>query len=52
MDAVLMAQIAVSFLLGFPAIYVVLSKRYQAREKHWAFTTLGTILGFWLRGRL
>jgi len=52
MDAVLMTQIAITFFLGSPAIYVVLSKRYQAREKHWAFTTLGTILGFWLRGKL
>ena len=52
MDSILAAQMAISLFLGAPAIFVVLSKRYQAREKHWAFTTLGTILGFWLRGRL
>jgi hypothetical protein len=42
-------QIGTSLFLGLPAIYVILSKQYQPREKHWAFSTLGTILGFWLR---
>ena len=45
MDIILAAQIGFSLLLGMPAIYVVLSKRYQAMEKHWAFTTLGIMPG-------
>ena len=52
MDIILAAQMGISLLFGAPAIFVVLSERYQPREKHWAFTTLGTILGFWLRGKL
>ena len=51
MDALFITQIVMSLFLGTPAIFVVLSKRYQARDKHWAYTTLGMILGFWLRGR-
>jgi hypothetical protein len=52
MDQVLAVQIGVSAFIGVPAIFVVLSKRYPPREKHWAFSTLGIILGFWLRGKL
>ena len=52
MDTVVVAQIGISVFLGAPAIFVVLSKRYQPREKHWAYSTLGTILGFWLRGKM
>lgn len=51
MNAVLIAQIGMSVFFGAPAIFVLLSKRYQAREKQWAYGTLGMILGFWLRGR-
>jgi hypothetical protein len=51
MDAVLMAQIGISIFIGAPAIFVVLSRRYQHREKMWAFSTLGLILGYWLRGK-
>lgn len=50
MDALFIARIMVSLFIGTPAIFVVLSQRYQARDKHWAYTTLGLILGFWLRG--
>lgn len=51
MNAVLITQVGMSLFFGAPAIFVLLSKRYQAREKQWAYGTLGMILGFWLRGR-
>jgi hypothetical protein len=44
-------QLGVSVVLAVPAIYIVLSNGYAPQEKNWAFTTLGTILGFWLRGK-
>jgi hypothetical protein len=34
------------------ALYIVLSREYPPQEKNWAFSTLGTILGFWLRGKV
>jgi len=52
MSDLMAVQIGVSLFLGVPAIFMVLSKRYTAREKHWAYSTLGLILGFWLHGRV
>ena len=31
------------------ALFVILAKRYGATDKHWAYATVGTILGFWLK---
>jgi len=44
-------QLGVSVLLVVPALYIVLSNGYPPQEKNWAIATLGTILGFWLRGK-
>jgi len=41
-------QIVTSTALLGVGIYVILSKRYAPADKHWAYATLGTILGFWL----
>jgi hypothetical protein len=38
----------ISVTLLAAALFIVLSKRYSPHDKHWAYTTLGTILGFWL----
>jgi hypothetical protein len=46
-----LGQIGASVVLAVPALYIILSGGYQPQEKNWAFTTLGTILGFWLRGK-
>jgi hypothetical protein len=43
-------QIVISvFVLG-SGLWVVLSRKYQPTEKHWAFGVVGTIIGFWLKG--
>jgi len=42
-------QIAVSVLCLLTALYIILSQRYDAKEQHWAYGVVGTILGFWLR---
>jgi hypothetical protein len=31
------------------ALFVILTKWYGPQEKHWAFGTLGLLLGYWLR---
>ena len=41
-------QVVTTALVLGASLFVVLSKRYAAAEKHWAFATVGTILGFWL----
>jgi hypothetical protein len=43
-------QVLLSLVLMGAAILIVLSHAYDAQEKHWAYGTLGTILGFWLKG--
>jgi hypothetical protein len=42
-------------IIGFSAIVlicgvvVVMLERYDEKQKHWGYATVGTILGFWLR---
>jgi hypothetical protein len=36
-----------SFLMLFPSVYVLLSKKYQEGEKKWAYGPIGTVVGFW-----
>jgi uncharacterized membrane protein (UPF0136 family) len=43
-------QIAVSTCLLGASLFVILSGQYDPSIKHWAFATIGTILGFWFRG--
>jgi hypothetical protein len=45
----LIVQAAMTVIFVGACIYVIVSKRYGPAERHWAFGTLGTILGFWLR---
>jgi hypothetical protein len=31
-------------------LFVILAKRYQSSDRHWAYATVGTIVGYWLKG--
>jgi len=42
-------QIALSLILTLASLFVILVKSYGPKDKHWAYATIGTILGFWLR---
>jgi uncharacterized membrane protein len=42
-------QILVSIVLLVATLFVILSKKYDAKDKHWAYTTIGLIIGFWLK---
>lgn len=44
-------QMAVSVIVLAAALYVILSASYEDSYAKWAFTAVGTIMGFWLRGR-
>jgi hypothetical protein len=45
----LIVQAAMTIIFVGACIYVIVSKRFGPAERNWAFGTLGTILGFWLR---
>ena len=38
-----------SVLVALGSLFVILSKNYDAETQKWAFGSLGTILGFWLK---
>lgn len=41
--------VVVSLIVLLAALYVILSKKYPPKVEHWAYATIGTLLGFWLR---
>ena len=43
------AQLVISAVLLIAALFVILTKKYPAQDKHWAYGALGTIIGFWLK---
>jgi hypothetical protein len=43
-------QIVFSLALFSASLFVVLAARYDQSSKHWAFGSIGTIIGFWLKG--
>lgn len=38
-----------TFVLLVASLFVILSKQYDAADKHWAYGTVGTLIGYWLR---
>jgi hypothetical protein len=44
-------QVAVSLAILGVALVIVLSGAHSTQDKHWAYGAVGTILGFWLRGK-
>jgi hypothetical protein len=42
-------QVIISIALLVSGLYVVLSHGYGATEQHWAYGSMGTVVGFWLR---
>jgi len=43
-------QIVLTCIVGLASLYVILAARYGPKDKHWAYATVGTLIGFWLRG--
>lgn len=44
-------RVTVTILLLGGGLFVILAKeRYTATDRHWAYGTLGTIVGYWLKG--
>jgi hypothetical protein len=40
---------SVSLLMLCCAGFVIISPRFKATQKHWAYGIVGTILGYWLK---
>ena len=45
----LVMMIIISLVLLLASLLVVLSKKFDESSKRWAFGTIGTIVGFWLK---
>ena len=43
-------RVGISLVLLLAALWVILSKRYVPTDRHWAYGTIGTIVGYWLGG--
>ena len=43
-------RVGSTLLLGITALILLVSKRRQPKDKHWLYATLGTLVGYWLRG--
>lgn len=43
-------QVIVSLLVLSVALYIIVSKDYDPKDKHWAYGACGTVLGYWLKG--
>jgi hypothetical protein len=41
--------IGISLVLLIASLFVILSSNYEIAVRNWAFGTIGTVLGFWLR---
>jgi hypothetical protein len=47
-EFVAVVQVLISGVLLMVSLFVVLSSAYGPKDKHWAYGTIGTLLGFWL----
>lgn len=45
----LVMQCGISILFSIAALFIILAQRYAPTDKHWAYATLGTIIGFWFK---
>jgi hypothetical protein len=44
-----LAQLLISAAVMVPSLFVILSAKYVGTDKNWAYATIGTLLGFWLK---
>jgi uncharacterized membrane protein len=42
-------KVLVSVVILIAALFVILSRNYDAKTKHWAYGMVGLIIGFWLK---
>ena len=47
----LIMQIVLSLVLLAVGLCVILSKQYDAADTNWSYGIVGTVIGFWLKGK-
>ena len=45
----IIVQILISLLLAALSLFVIFSDRHGAKQQHWAYATIGVLLGFWMK---
>ena len=43
-------QVVLTLALGGAAIWIIMGTEYGPDDKKWAYGTLGTVVGYWLKG--
>jgi hypothetical protein len=43
-------QVALTLALGGAAMWIIVAKEHGPDDKKWAYGTLGTLLGYWVKG--
>ncbi|HEX4156935.1 MAG TPA: hypothetical protein VHY79_00540 [Rhizomicrobium sp.] len=41
--------VVITVVLLVAALYMILARNYSPQDRHWAYGTLGTLVGFWLK---
>jgi hypothetical protein len=49
-NAKLVMPIVLTVVLLVGGLFVILAKRFESSDRHWAYVTIGTIVGYWLKG--
>jgi hypothetical protein len=49
-NAHILFQASITIALLLASLFVILTQRFSPTDRHWAFATIGTVIGFWLRG--
>jgi len=44
------ARIGITVALLGASLFVILAKQYTPTDKHWAYTTVGALIGYWFKG--
>ena len=44
-------QVIVSFAILGAVFYVIVCKQYASNDTKWAYGIVGTVIGYWLKGR-
>jgi len=45
----ILMQVVISLIVLGGGLYIIISPLYDPKDKHWAYGSAGTILGFWLK---
>ena len=47
-SAQITTEVIVTLLILGASVFIILSKEFDAKDKHWAYGSAGAVLGYWL----